>query len=68
MVSYTLLGTLGTIATCGEESENDWPVFTEDPTEVYEREEIDKFLAACDETEKVTFSFLLQTGLPTMNK
>jgi len=41
----------------------DWPVFTEDPTEVYERDEIEKFLAACDDTEKVTFSFLLQTGL-----
>jgi integrase/recombinase XerD len=59
----TVVGFLKHFGIKGLVQTKDWPVYTEDPTEVYEREEVDRFLAACDETEKVTFSFLLQTGL-----
>jgi len=31
----------------------DWPQFVEEPPEIYESEELEKFFAACDDTEAV---------------
>jgi integrase/recombinase XerD len=42
---------------------NDWPRFTEEEPEIYEKEELNKFLSACDETERVWFEFFLMTGM-----
>jgi len=42
---------------------NDWPRFVEEEPEIYEREELDKFFAACGEDERFFFEFFLMTGL-----
>lgn len=42
---------------------NDWPRFTEEEPEVYEREEVSKFLAACQPDERLWFEFFLMTGM-----
>lgn len=42
---------------------NDWPRFTEEEPEVYEREEASKFLAACEPDERLWFEFFLATGM-----
>ena len=42
---------------------NDWPRFVEEEPEIYEKEELDKFFAACDEDEEVWFRFFLMTGM-----
>jgi integrase len=42
---------------------NDWPRYTEEEPEVYERAELDKFFAACDATERLWFEFFLMTGM-----
>lgn len=42
---------------------NDWPRFTEEEPEVYEREEVSKFLAACEPDERLWFEFFLMTGM-----
>lgn len=42
---------------------NDWPRYTEDEPEVYDRAELDKFFAACDAAERLCFEFFLMTGL-----
>lgn len=47
----------------GLASKNDWPRYVEDEPEVYEREDLDKFFAACDEDERVWFEFFLMTGM-----
>jgi integrase len=44
-------------------TKNDWPRYVEDEPEIYEREELDKFFAACDEDERLWFEFFLMTGL-----
>jgi integrase len=41
----------------------DWPRFTEESPEVYEREEISKFLDACKPNERLWFEFFLMTGM-----
>ncbi len=41
----------------------DWPRFTEESPEVYEREEISKFLDACEPNERLWFEFFLMTGM-----
>jgi integrase/recombinase XerD len=41
----------------------DWPRFTEESPEVYEREEISKFLDACELNERLWFEFFLMTGM-----
>jgi integrase/recombinase XerD len=43
-------------------SKNDWPQFTQEEPEVYEKEELDKFFVACTESELVLFEFFLMTG------
>jgi integrase len=42
---------------------NDWPRFVEDEPEIYEREEVAKFFAACSGEEKLWYEFFLMTGL-----
>jgi integrase len=42
---------------------NDWPRFTEEEPEIYEREELDKLLADCDAEERLWFEFFLMTGM-----
>ena len=42
---------------------NDWPRYTEEEPEIYESEELDKLLAACDEEERLWYEFFLMTGM-----
>ena len=42
---------------------NDWPRFTEEEPEIYEKEDLDKFFASCDEEERIWFEFFLMTGM-----
>jgi integrase len=42
---------------------NDWPRYVEDEPEIYEREDLKKFFAACNEDERLWFEFFLMTGL-----
>jgi integrase/recombinase XerD len=47
----------------GVVGKNDWPRFTEQEPEIYEREEIDTLLAACNDEERLWFEFFLMTGM-----
>jgi integrase/recombinase XerD len=42
---------------------NDWPRYTEEEPEIYEREELDQLFAACDPEEKLWYEFFLMTGM-----
>jgi integrase/recombinase XerD len=42
---------------------NDWPRYVEDEPEICEREDLNKFFAACEERERLWFEFFLMTGL-----
>ena len=42
---------------------NDWPRYTEEEPEMYEREELDKLFKACDDGERLWFEFFLMTGM-----
>jgi integrase len=42
---------------------NDWPRYTEEEPEIYEQEELDKLLAACDAEERFWYEFFLMTGM-----
>jgi integrase len=42
---------------------NDWPRFTEEEPEIYEREELDKLFAKCNEEERLWYEFFLMTGM-----
>jgi len=41
---------------------NDWPRYTEEEPEVYEREELDTLFAVCDVEERLWYEFFLMTG------
>lgn len=41
----------------------DWPRFTEEEPEVYEREDLDALFAACGDDERLWFEFFLMTGM-----
>src|SRR5215472_9938403 len=41
----------------------DWPRFTEEEPEIFEREELDKLFAACELDERLWFEFFLKTGM-----
>lgn len=41
----------------------DWPKYTEEEPEAYDRSELDKLFAACDSQERLWYSFLLMTGM-----
>jgi integrase/recombinase XerD len=47
----------------GLAGKNDWPRFTEEEPEIYEQEELEKLLAACDTEERLWFEFFLMTGM-----
>jgi integrase len=47
----------------GLASKNDWPRYVEDEPEIYEREDLDKFFASCEEDERLWFEFFLMTGM-----
>jgi integrase len=42
---------------------NDWPTFTEEEPEVYEKDELKELFAACDPRERLWFEFFLMTGM-----
>jgi integrase len=42
---------------------NDWPRFTEEEPEIYEREELDQLFKVCDAAERLWFEFFLMTGM-----
>ena len=42
---------------------NDWPRFTEEEPEIYEREDLETLFAACDADERLWFEFFLMTGM-----
>ena len=42
---------------------NDWPRFTEEEPEIYEREELKILFAKCDAEEQLWFEFFLMTGM-----
>jgi integrase len=44
-------------------TKHDWPEYTEEEPEIYEREELDKLFGACTPEEKLWFTFFLQTGM-----
>jgi integrase/recombinase XerD len=41
----------------------DWPTFTEEEVSTYTQDELDKFFAACTETETVWFEFFYRTAM-----
>ena len=41
----------------------DWPQYVEEEPEPYEPEDLEKFFAVCDPTERLWFRFFLQTGM-----
>jgi integrase len=47
----------------GRISKYDWPRFTEEEPEIYEKEEIEKLFAACDSEERLWYGFFLMTGM-----
>ncbi len=42
---------------------NDWPRYTEEEPEIYEREELDRLFKVCNEGERLWFEFFLMTGM-----
>jgi integrase/recombinase XerD len=42
---------------------NDWPRYTEEEPEMYEKEDLDKLFKACDDDERLWFEFFLMTGM-----
>src|ERR1700674_5433614 len=47
----------------GLAGKNDWPRFTEEEPEIYEKEELEKLFAACDSEERLWYEFFLMTGM-----
>jgi integrase len=43
-------------------SKHDWPRYTEEEPEIYEREDVDTLFASCTEEERLWFDFFLCTG------
>jgi integrase/recombinase XerD len=41
----------------------DWPVYTEQDPEIYEQQELNALLAACNDQERIWFEFFLMTGM-----
>jgi integrase len=42
---------------------NDRPKFTQEEAEIYEEEDLNKLLAACDNKERLWYKFFLMTGM-----
>ena len=47
----------------GLAKKNDWPRYTEEEPEIYEKEELNKLFKACDAEERLWFEFFLMTGM-----
>ncbi len=47
----------------GLAGKNDWPRYTEEEPEMYEQEDLDKLLKACDAEERLWYEFFLMTGM-----
>jgi integrase/recombinase XerD len=47
----------------GIAQKGDWPKFTEEEPEIYEREELDQLFKVCDAKERLWFEFFLMTGM-----
>jgi len=47
----------------GLAGKNDWPRFTEEEPENYEREDLNKLFAKCDAEERLWYEFFLMTGM-----
>jgi integrase/recombinase XerD len=47
----------------GLAGKNDWPRFTEEEPEIYEKEEIEKLFVKCDQEERLWYEFFLMTGM-----
>jgi integrase/recombinase XerD len=47
----------------GLAKKDDWPSFTEEEPEVYEKEELSKLFAKCDAEERLHYEFFLMTGM-----
>jgi integrase len=47
----------------GLAKKGDWPRFTEETPEIYEREDLDSLFAACDKQERLWYEFFLMTGM-----
>jgi integrase len=46
----------------GLAGKNDWPRYTEEEPEMYEKEELGKLFGACDAEERLWYEFFLMTG------
>ena len=46
----------------GLAKKSDWPSFTEEVPEIYEKAELKKFFDACDDEERMWYEFFLMTG------
>lgn len=44
-------------------AETDRPKFTQEEAEIYEEEDLNKLLAACDEEERLWYKFFLMTAM-----
>jgi integrase/recombinase XerD len=44
-------------------TKHDWPTFVEEEVEIYTEEQITRFFDACTRTEKLWFTFFLETGM-----
>src|SRR5712692_720117 len=42
---------------------NDWPRYVEEEPEVYEKDEVEKLFAVCDDEERLWYEFFLMTGM-----
>jgi site-specific recombinase XerD len=47
----------------GLATKNDWPKYTEQEPEIYERAELDQLFAGCNDEERIWFEFFLMTGM-----
>ena len=47
----------------GLAGKNDWPRYVEEEPEIYEREELDKLFAVCDNEERLWYEFFLMSGM-----
>jgi integrase/recombinase XerD len=47
----------------GLAQKNDWPRYVEEEPEIYERDELDKLFAACNQEERLWYEFFLMTGM-----
>src|SRR5450755_563285 len=59
----TLMSFLKAQGIRGLVGKNDWPRFTEEEPEIYEKEELDKLSAKCHPDERLWYEFFLMTGM-----